>query len=297
MPEPVHAPPAVGVGRRDERVGAVVDVEQRRLAALEQHGLAARRAPARAAARCRRPSGRSRSAYASSSSTTSSTSTRAAVVDLDEQLVLDARARASTFCAQDLLVEQVLHPDADAGHLVGVRRADAAAGRADLGACRGSARSPCRWSRLYGVIRCAFALTTRAARCRRRAPRARRSRSNSTPRSTTTPLPITGVHAGREDARRAAGAARTSRRPMTTVWPALLPPLVAHDVVDRGRRAGRSPCPCPRRPTGRRSETIAGMWCSSAVDVRACARPPAADRPPRAPGEVPQEFTGRRDRS
>ena len=39
-PAPVQAPPAVGVGGRDERVRAVVDVEQGALAALEEHDLA-----------------------------------------------------------------------------------------------------------------------------------------------------------------------------------------------------------------------------------------------------------------
>ena len=36
MPVPTHAPPAVGLRRRDERIGAVVEVEERRLRAFEQ---------------------------------------------------------------------------------------------------------------------------------------------------------------------------------------------------------------------------------------------------------------------
>ena len=39
-PAPVHAPPATGLRRGDERIGAVVEVEERRLRALEQHVLA-----------------------------------------------------------------------------------------------------------------------------------------------------------------------------------------------------------------------------------------------------------------
>ena len=55
---------------------------------------------------------------------------RAAVVDLREHLVL-VLERALDLLGQDLLVEDVLDPDADAVHLVGVRRPDAAAGGAD----------------------------------------------------------------------------------------------------------------------------------------------------------------------
>ena len=56
---------------------------------------------------------------------------RAAVEDLHEQVVLLVE-RALDLLAQDVLVEEVLHADADAVDLVGVGRADAAAGRADL---------------------------------------------------------------------------------------------------------------------------------------------------------------------
>ena len=56
---------------------------------------------------------------------------RLAVVDLDQHLVLQVQ-RAVDLGAQHVGVEQVLHPDADARHLVGVGRADAASGRADL---------------------------------------------------------------------------------------------------------------------------------------------------------------------
>ena len=53
------------------------------------------------------------------------------VVDLHEQVVLLVE-RALDLLPQDVLIEEVLHADADAADLVGVGRADAAAGRADL---------------------------------------------------------------------------------------------------------------------------------------------------------------------
>ena len=56
---------------------------------------------------------------------------RAAVVDLGQQVVLDLQRRLDLL-AQDLLVEEVGDPDPDPVDLVGVRRADAASGRADL---------------------------------------------------------------------------------------------------------------------------------------------------------------------
>jgi hypothetical protein len=55
----------------------------------------------------------------------------ATVVDLHEQVVLLVE-RALDLLAQDVLVEEVLDADADAVDLVGVRRPDAATGRADL---------------------------------------------------------------------------------------------------------------------------------------------------------------------
>ena len=57
----------------------------------------------------------------------------AAVVDLGEDLALELECPFDLL-GQDLLVEEVLDPDADPVHLVGVRRADAAAGGADLAA-------------------------------------------------------------------------------------------------------------------------------------------------------------------
>jgi hypothetical protein len=54
----------------------------------------------------------------------------AAVVDLGQDLALELEG-ALHLLGEDLLVEEVLDPDADPVHLVGVGRADAAAGRAD----------------------------------------------------------------------------------------------------------------------------------------------------------------------
>ena len=55
---------------------------------------------------------------------------RAAVEDLHQQVVLLVE-RPLDLLAQDVLVEQVLHADADAVDLVGVGGSDAAAGGAD----------------------------------------------------------------------------------------------------------------------------------------------------------------------
>ncbi len=126
------AGPAGGrVGRGDERVGAVVDVQQRALGALQQHGLAALQGlveqqpgvgdPVREVAALRQHGvhhlvGRE----------------RLAVVDLDQHLVLEVQ-RGLDLLPQDLLVEQVLGAHPDPGDLVLVAGADAAAGGADLG--------------------------------------------------------------------------------------------------------------------------------------------------------------------
>ena len=68
---------------------------------------------------------------------------------------------ATIFFSQDLLVEQVLDADAEAGRLVGVAGPDAAAGRADLELAepRLARGSSSRW---YGMITWALALTRSA---------------------------------------------------------------------------------------------------------------------------------------
>ena len=115
--------------RRHERVGAVVDVEQRRLAGLEQdvrpgiqrlfeheRGVGDHRA---------QPLGVPEQLLDDPIGLC-----RTGVVDLDEHLVLQRQGRLDLL-PQDALVEEVLHPDADPVHLVGVGRPDAAARGAD----------------------------------------------------------------------------------------------------------------------------------------------------------------------
>ena len=74
---------------------------------------------------------------------------------------------------------------------------------------------------------CALALTTSRDLSTPRAARLSIS-SNRTARSMTTPLPMTGVHGRGEDSARQQVQGVLLGRPsrsMTTVWPALLPPL------------------------------------------------------------------------
>ena len=120
------------VGRRDERVRAVIDVEHRRLAALEEHVLAR---VDRLVEDERRVGDHRRKAVAVTQQLVSNLVDRdgAAVVDLDEQVVLH-RERALNLVAQHRLVKQVAHADAEAIDLVRVSRADAAARGADLAA-------------------------------------------------------------------------------------------------------------------------------------------------------------------
>ncbi len=81
--------------------------------------------------------------------------------------------------------------------------------------------------RLYGGMRCAFALTTRREMS---TPRSTNPSSSwkSTSGSMTTPLPITGVTPGVRmplGNRCSAYFCGPSAVGITTVWPALLPPL------------------------------------------------------------------------
>jgi len=84
---------------------------------------------------------------------------------------------------------------------------------------RSVTRSIVRW---YGVMMCAFELTTSRDRSTPRALRLSIS-LNSTSRSTTTPLPITGTpgFSTPDGSRCIANFCPLT----TTVWPALLPPL------------------------------------------------------------------------
>ncbi len=135
--DPVRRHPAAGacaaggrVGGGDEGVRAVVDVQQRRLAALEQDGspLVERLVEQQSGVRDvrKQPVGRGQQRVRDLVDLD-----RTTVVDLHQQVVLLVQ-RPLDLLSQDLLVEEVLHPDPDAVDLVGVSRADAAPGRADL---------------------------------------------------------------------------------------------------------------------------------------------------------------------
>ena len=134
--------PGGGVGRRDERVGAVVDVEQGRLAGLEEHGLALVEGllehQGGVGDHGTQPLGIPEQLVHHLVDLDGTP-----VVDLGEDLVLE-RQRRLDLLAQDLLVEEVLDADAVARHLVGVGRADARDRSCRSCASPGTARSPCR---------------------------------------------------------------------------------------------------------------------------------------------------------
>ena len=129
-PAPTHAAPGHGVGRGHERIGAVVDVEHRPLCALEDDDLAVVQRPV---GERRRIGDELLEAVAEGQ------------VLVAHRLQVQGRVarewaqaqplgleRGHDLLLEDLLVEHVLHADAQAGGLVGVARADAALRRADL---------------------------------------------------------------------------------------------------------------------------------------------------------------------
>ena len=188
----------------------MVDVEQRRLAALEQHRLAAveRLVEQQRGVDDHRPQPVGVGEQLVDDLVDGD---RAAVVDLHEQVVLLVE-RALDLLPQDVLVEQVLHADADAVHLVGVRRTDAAPRRTDLAAAEEALgdlveRAVVRRDDV-GVGADDQARGVDAARLEASIS------SNSTSRSMTTPLPMTGVTPGREDAagQQVQGVLRVRRR-------------------------------------------------------------------------------------
>ena len=130
------------VAAGDERIGAVVEVEQRALGALAQQHLAVvegavdeQRRVGDVRPHPRRVVQRRLGQHVLVE--------RPLVVDLAQQDVLH-RQRRLDLRPQDLLVQQVLDADADARRLVRVRRPDPTPGGADLQAVRASARSPSR---------------------------------------------------------------------------------------------------------------------------------------------------------
>ena len=178
------------VGRGDERVGAVVDVEHGGLRALEEHDLAGveRLVEHEGGVGDHRaqPLGVGEQVVDDLVD-----GDRAAVVDLHEQVVLLLEG-ALDLLAQDVLVEEVLDADAEPVDLVGVGRADAAAGGADLGVAEEPLGDLVDGAGGTRVIRCALALIS--SRLDDATPRALSASisSNSTSRSMTTPLPMTG---------------------------------------------------------------------------------------------------------
>ena len=112
-----------------ERVGAVVDVEHRRLGTLEQHrpALVERPVEQQRGVGDHRPQPVGVRQQLLDHRVDRD---RATVVGLGQQLVLHVEGPLDLL-GQDRLVEEVGDPDADAVDLVGVRRPDAAAGRAD----------------------------------------------------------------------------------------------------------------------------------------------------------------------
>ena len=166
---------------RDVRIGAVVDVEQRALRAFEQQRLAARARRAGAARRRRRPSARS-AARARASRRASSRSRTGGACSSCVSTKLWKSSSALELLGEAVGIEQVLHAQRAARDLVLVRRADAAAGGADLRRRPSTLRAPGRAPRGYGSTsgHAGEMLQPRSAP-RRRPPRARRSPAAAPP--------------------------------------------------------------------------------------------------------------------
>ena len=157
--------------------------------------------------------------------------------------------------AQDLRVEQVLDADADARRLVGVRRADPAAGRPDL-----------------QVAEAPLARAVERDVPRHDQMRVARDEDQAGGR-VAAPLEVVELAdqhlriddaAGADRARLAGDDAARDLADLVRLAgdddrvPGVRPALVAADEVGRPGRAGRRSCPCPRRPTARRRSRFAG---------------------------------------
>ena len=119
---------------------------------------------------------------------------RQAVVDLGEHAVLLAQ-REVELLAEDLRVEQVLHAQADAQRLVGVGGADAALGGAELVLAEVALGDAVELLVVrHDQVRVARQLAARDVSMP--LPSSMSSSSSSTAGSTTTPLPMTGVTYG-----------------------------------------------------------------------------------------------------
>ena len=116
-------------GRRDVRIGSVVDVQHRRLRAIEHHAVAGFH-PAREQERCVGDIGSQPARIAQIFVQDLLDREGLGVVDLAEQPVLLGDVQLELL-AEEPLVQKVGHADPDAGGLVHVRRPHAATGRAD----------------------------------------------------------------------------------------------------------------------------------------------------------------------
>ena len=188
-PVPTHAAPGERVRGGDERIGAVVDVEHRALRALEDH----RAGPS---------SSISHISFEVSAMCCSRRWPKVEVflghrVQVERRVLLERAQReplglhrGDDLLLQDLLVEQVLHADAQPRRLVGVAGADAAARGADLqpAELRLAGRVE---QQVVGHDQVRVGRDAQAADVDAAARAARRARSISTFGSITTPLPIT----------------------------------------------------------------------------------------------------------
>ena len=220
IPMPVAASPATGVRRGDERIRAVVEVEQRPLRALEQDVLARRAARGRRAATCRRCT----AAAAARSPRSARPAPRARAARRRRR----ARARRSSRRARPR--SSGAGSSGRAGPGRGCRAATpcrrrpgrSRAGSCRSAACRAAARSPWSIATCHGMIRCALPETcTHAGRdparlelveLRERTPpgRSRSRRRARTPCRTGSPDGIWRI--------------LYVSPPTTIVWPAFGPP-------------------------------------------------------------------------
>ena len=279
MPDPVQAPAGRGIRGGDVRVRAVVDVEQRPLAALEYHGVTAVQGVVE-------QQGGVHDVWSQSFGVGEQVLDGLvdldgpAVEHLDQRLVLVDQG-ALHLAVQDRGVHEVLDPDADPGHLVAVGRADAAAGGPDLGLAQEALRDLVE-GHVVGRDDVRVGADDQ--------PRGVDAAGDQAVHLVEQHLEVDHDavadhgHAGRrQDARRAAGAGRTSRRRSPPCGRRCCRPGSARRSR-RARRGGRSPCPCPRRPTGLpRSRSPASVPPPSAVRPRAHANHAPAPEAPRQP--------------
>ena len=190
MPTPDRGRAGDRARRGDERIRAVVEVEQRALRALEQDealAVAQRAVDEQRRVGDVRPQPLREALVA-----------RRELLELERLGAVDALEpdvllgeRDLDLLAQDLRLEQVLDADPEPRRLVRVGRADPALGRADLQLRRAAARSPWSMRDVPRHDQVRVARDAHAARSRSRAPRARRARRRRPRGSITQPAPRT----------------------------------------------------------------------------------------------------------